>query len=87
MSTEDRKHRYHLPMPNTSRPGLITYDAKDPDTHFPPIEDLRPPKGAPNVLIILYDDAGFGSSSAFGGPCQTPNFEKLAANGLKFNSN
>jgi arylsulfatase len=85
MSPQDTKHRSHLPMPNTSRPSLITYDAKDPDTKFPPIEQLRPPKGAPNVLIILLDDAGFGSSSAFGGPCQTPNAEKLAAGGLKFN--
>jgi arylsulfatase len=85
MSTEDKKHRSHLPMRNTTRPGLITYDAKDPDTKFPPIEQLRPPKGAPNVLVILIDDAGFGSTSAFGGPCQTPNAEKLAANGLKFN--
>ncbi|MDM0116301.1 arylsulfatase [Variovorax sp. J22R133] len=72
-------------MRNTSRPGLITYDARDPDTRFPPIDQLRPPTGAPNVLIILVDDAGFGSSSAFGGPCQTPNAEKLAAAGLKFN--
>ena len=72
-------------MPNTTRRGLITYDAKDPDTRFPPIEQLRPPKGAPNVLLILIDDAGFGSASAFGGPCQTPNAEKLAANGLKYN--
>jgi arylsulfatase A-like enzyme len=48
------------------RTGLTTYDAKDPDTKFPPIGQLRPPKGAPNVLIILIDDAGFGSSSAFG---------------------
>ena len=85
MATEDKKHRTHLPMPNTTRPTLITYDAKDPDTKFPPIEQLRPPKGAPNVMIILIDDAGFGSSSAFGGPCQTPNAEKLAAGGLKFN--
>jgi arylsulfatase len=85
MSNEDKKHRSHLPMRNTSRPGLITYDAKDPDTKFPPIEQLRPPKGAPNVLIVLIDDAGFGASSAFGGPCQTPTAEKLAAGGLKFN--
>ena len=85
MSSEDKKNRSHLPMPNTSRPRLITYDAKDPDTKFPPIEQLRPPQGAPNVLIILIDDAGFGSASAFGGPCQTPNAEKLAANGLRFN--
>ncbi|MBP1597281.1 MAG: putative arylsylfatase AtsD (Aryl-sulfate sulfohydrolase) (Arylsulphatase) [Acidobacteria bacterium] len=85
MSPEDKKHRSHLPMPNTSRPTLITYDAKDPDTKMVPIEQLRPPKGAPNVLLVLIDDAGFGSSTAFGGPCQTPTAEKLAAGGLKFN--
>jgi arylsulfatase A-like enzyme len=85
MSSEDNKHRSHLPIPTPERTGLITYDAKDPDTKFPPIEQLRPPKGAPNVLLILIDDAGFGSASAFGGPCQTPNAEKLAAAGLKYN--
>jgi arylsulfatase A-like enzyme len=85
MSSEDRKNRLHLPMPNTAQRGFITYDVKDPDTTFPPIEQLHPPKGAPNVLIILLDDAGFGSASAFGGPCQTPNAEKLAAGGLKYN--
>ena len=57
-----------LPMPDQPHDGLITYDAKDPDTSFPPIEPLRPPAGAPNVLVVLLDDAGFGSSSAFGGP-------------------
>lgn len=72
-------------MPNTVRPKAIMYDAKDPDSHNPPIEQLRPPKGAPNVLLILIDDAGFGSSSAFGGPCATPNAERLAAGGLKYN--
>jgi len=64
---------------------LITYDARDPDTKYPPINQLRPPKGAPNVLVILIDDAGFGSSSAFGGPCSTPAAERLAAGGLKYN--
>ncbi|HJY93474.1 MAG TPA: arylsulfatase [Streptosporangiaceae bacterium] len=63
----------------------MTYDAKDPDTSFPPIEPLRPPAGAPNVLIVLIDDTGFGSSSAFGGPCHTPAAERLAANGLRYN--
>ena len=81
----DKLQRNVLPIPDRPRAGLITYDAKDPDTKFPPIEQLRPPKGAPNVLIILIDDAGFGSASAFGGPCQTPNAEKLAAGGLKYN--
>jgi arylsulfatase A-like enzyme len=74
-----------LPIPDVRPFSLTTYDARDPDTKYPPIQDLRPPKGAPNVLLILIDDAGFGSSSAFGGPCQTPNAEKLAAGGLKFN--
>jgi len=85
MSTQDKKHRSHLPMPNVQRPQFIAYDAKDPDSKITPIEDLRPPEGAPNVLIVLIDDAGFGSSSAFGGPCRTPTAEKLAANGLKYN--
>ena len=71
-------------MPNTARTTFITYDAKDPDSKFPPIEQLRPPEGAPNVLVILIDDAGFGSASAFGGPCQTPAAEQLAAAGLKY---
>lgn len=67
-----------LPIPDVPRIGLTTYDAKDPNTTYPPIADLRPPQGAPNVLIILLDDVGFASSSAFGGPCHTPNFDKLA---------
>ena len=57
---------------------------KMPETKFPPITQLRPPKGAPNVLIVLIDDAGFGSSSTFGGPCNTPTAELLAAGGLKY---
>ena len=42
------------------------------------------PRWRPNVLIVLLDDVGFGASSAFGGPCNTPNFDRLAANGLKY---
>lgn len=73
-----------LPIPDRQHVGLTVYDAKDPDAAYPPIVPLRPPQDAPNVLVILLDDAGFGSSSAFGGPCQTPTFERLAANGLKY---
>ena len=80
----DSIQREVLPVPHVVRPGLTTYDAKDPDTSFPPIRETRPPKGAPNVLIVLIDDCGFGASSAFGGPIFTPTAEKLAANGLKF---
>jgi arylsulfatase A-like enzyme len=85
MSNEDKKNRSQLPIQGVQRSGLLTFDARDPDTKFPPIEQLRPPKTAPNVLLILIDDVGFGASSAFGGPCNTPNAEKLAAGGLKFN--
>lgn len=74
-----------LPIPDVEHVGLTTYDAKDPDTSYPPIKDVRPPEGAPNVLVILIDDVGFGASSAFGGPCQTPNFERLADGGLRYN--
>jgi arylsulfatase A-like enzyme len=77
--------RTNLPIPGRRYVGLTTFDAKDPDTRFPAIEPLRPPAGAPNVLIVLIDDAGFGASSAFGGPIATPNAERLAAGGLRFN--
>src|SRR5450432_1786805 len=85
MNSKDAIHRTVLPIPDQTPVGLTTYDAKDPDTKHPPIRELRPPAGAPNVLIILIDDAGFSATSAFGGPCHTPNFEKLAADGLKYN--
>ncbi len=61
-----------LPIPDREHQGLTTFDAKDPDTHYPPIQPLRPPAGAPNVLVVLLDDVGFGASSAFGGPVHTP---------------
>lgn len=76
--------RSALPIPSKARTGLITYDAKDPDNHNPKIEQVRPPEGAPNVLIVLLDDVGFGAGSAFGGPCAMPNAERLAAQGLKY---
>jgi len=81
----DSLQRSVLPIPDRKLVSLTTYDAKDPDTKFPPITPLRPPTGAPNVLVILLDDVGFGASSAFGGPSQTPNAEKLASTGLKYN--
>ncbi|MDP1600062.1 arylsulfatase [Phenylobacterium sp.] len=85
MSASHDISRTVLPIPDRPRTGLVTYDAKDPDTKYPPIMQLRPPKGAPNILIVLLDDVGFGAASAFGGPCQTPTAERLAARGLKYN--
>jgi arylsulfatase A-like enzyme len=84
-SRSDKIHRDVLPIPDVAPTRLTPFDAKDPDAKFPPIEPLRPPKGAPNVLIVLIDDVGFGASSAFGGPCRTPAFERLAADGLRYN--
>jgi arylsulfatase A-like enzyme len=81
----DERPRTILPIPDRQHVGLTTYDAKDADTKFPPIEPLRPPKGAPNVLIVLLDDVGFAASSAFGGAISTPTAERLAKAGLKFN--
>ena len=70
-----------LPIPDQSYAGLVTYDARDPDTAFPPITPLRPPPDAPNVLVVLLDDVGFGASSAFGGPVSTPTAERRPPRG------
>lgn len=78
------KQREILPVPNQAYAGFVAYDAKDPDSHFPAIEPLRPPEHAPNVLIVLIDDVGFGASSTFGGPCASPTAERLAKNGLRY---
>ena len=83
MPTPTAADREILPVPDRPYDGPVYEDAKDPDATFAPIEPLRPPEGAPNVLIVLIDDAGFGSSSAFGGPCRTPTAERLAGEGLK----
>jgi arylsulfatase len=85
MSSRDTLQRSILPIPDAQHVGVTTYDAKDPSTAFPPIEPLRPPKGAPNVLIVLLDDVGFAASSVFGGAIHTPTAERLAKSGLRFN--
>jgi arylsulfatase A-like enzyme len=81
----DQISRENLPIPDQAFEGELPFDAKDPEARFAPIEPLLPPDGAPNVLIVLIDDAGFGASSAFGGPCRTPIAERLAAGGLRYN--
>jgi arylsulfatase A-like enzyme len=85
MPDQPEPKRDVLPIPDVTPVGVTTYDAKDPETKYPPIRDVHPPEGAPNVLIVLIDDVGFGASSAFGGPIATPNAERLAATGLKYN--
>ncbi|AQA23955.1 sulfatase family protein [Rhodococcus sp. MTM3W5.2] len=73
-----------LPIPDQQYQGPLFFDAKHPEAKLPPIEMNRPPAGAPNVLLVLLDDVGFGASSAFGGPVHTPTAERLAAGGLKY---
>ncbi len=73
-----------LPIPDKPYSGPVYDDAKDPRAVFEPIVPVRPPDGAPNVLVILLDDVGFGAASTFGGPCRTPTAERLAGNGLSF---
>ena len=72
-----------LPRPDFHFPGNVgrTYQDSDPAT-FPQI--VRPPKGAPNILLILLDDVGFGQFSTFGGGVPSPNIDKLAAKGLRY---
>ncbi|MDV6271299.1 arylsulfatase [Rhodococcus globerulus] len=85
MTDKSGARRDSLPIADRQYLGLVTYDAKDPDTTFPPIEPLQPPEGAPNVLVILLDDVGYGASSAFGGPADTPTAERLQRGGLTYN--
>jgi len=83
MSPTPEVNRFILPIHDPVPVGITAYDAKDPDTSYPPITEPRPPAGAPNVLIVLLDDIGFGASSAFGGAVNTPTADRLAAGGIK----
>lgn len=72
-----------LPRPEQPFEGKIGRTAKDSTPDFP--KGVTAPNGAPNVLLILTDDVGFGASSTFGGPIETPNFQRLADSGLRYN--
>lgn len=73
-----------LPKPAPPFQGEIGRTAKDSKPDFP--KGVEAPKGAPNILLFLTDDVGFGASSPFGGPIQTPNFQRLADSGLRYNT-
>jgi arylsulfatase len=72
-----------LPMAAPTYAPITQLDARN--VKPPPRFEVKAPKGAPNVVIVLIDDIGFGHSSAFGGPISMPTVEKLAAGGLKYN--
>jgi arylsulfatase A-like enzyme len=73
-----------LPRPQQPFKGKIGRTAKESTPDFP--KSITAPKGAPNVLLILTDDVGFGASSTFGGPIPTPTFDQLAKVGLRYNT-
>jgi len=72
-----------LPRPEAPFKGHIGRTAKDSTVDFP--KEVAAPKGAPNILLVLTDDVGFGASSPFGGPIPTPAFDRLAKAGLRYN--
>ena len=75
--------RAALPQPDAPFDGVANRTLAGSKPDFP--QPVTAPKDAPNVLLVLVDDAGFGNPSAFGGPCQTPTLAKLADGGLRYN--
>ncbi|MDP1667340.1 MAG: arylsulfatase [Methylobacter sp.] len=81
--TSNTLDRSTLPIKEPSYPAITELDARN--AKAPARFELKPPEKAPNIVMILIDDMGFGQSSAFGGPIKMPTVEQLAANGLKYN--
>jgi arylsulfatase A-like enzyme len=80
---EDGLDRTVLPIKEPERQSYKELDVRN--AAAPSRFEVKAPSGAPNVVVILIDDMGFGVSEAFGGPVTTPTMNKLAANGLKYN--
>ena len=72
-----------LPVNGPWYPPIETLDARD--AKAPPVFQIKAPEGAPNVVIVLLDDLGFGGTSATGSILKTPSFDKLAKQGLLYN--
>src|SRR5579872_6451620 len=79
----DQLDRRVLPIPEPKLAPITELDARQ--AKAPPRFEVKAPASAPNVLIVLIDDMGFGQSSAFGGPIHMPTLERLAQGGLKYN--
>jgi len=79
----NRSERTVLPIAEPVYPLSTVMDARNAKP--PPRFQVQAPDGAPNVLIVLIDDMGFGQSSAFGGPIHMPTVEALAQGGLRYN--
>jgi len=83
MAGEAEVDRTELPVKGPWYPAITTLDARD--AKAPPVFEVKAPRDAPNVVIILLDDLGFGGTSAFGGVIETPQIDKLASQGLMYN--
>jgi arylsulfatase len=81
----DQIDRTVLPIRRPPFQGVTnrTLGGSEPDWNF--VAPIRAPEGAPNVLLVMTDDAGFGNPSTFGGPISTPTLDRLAAEGLRYN--
>lgn len=79
----DQIDRSRLPLPEPPFQGVIGKTYLDSKEDWPKVP--KPPENAPNVVVILLDDVGFGQVSTFGGPVPTPALDKLAARGLRYN--
>ncbi len=84
VSAKEKLDRRTLPIQEPERPTYSELDVRN--VKAPPRFEIKAPKGAPNVVIVLIDDVGFGATSTFGGPIKTPTLDGLAAEGLRFNN-
>jgi len=82
-TAQDWPDRTNLPVTPPPFGGKIDRITKDSVKDFP--KSVEAPKDAPNILLILTDDVGFGAASTFGGPIPTPTMDRLAKNGLRYN--
>lgn len=83
VSAQESLDRTILPITPPKAPTYTELDARNVTP--PPRFEVKPPAGAPNVVIVLIDDVGFGASSAFGGPVSMPTIDRLAQDGLRYN--
>ena len=72
-----------LPVPDPVFPKITEMDARNAEA--PPPFSVTAPEGAPNIVIVLIDDIGFGASDGFGGAIQTPTLDRLANDGIRYN--
>jgi len=82
----DQPDRTALPPAPPMFQGKIGKTYKDSTPDWNPALPLQAPTGAPNVIVIVLDDVGYGQLGCYGGPIQTPNIDRLAASGLRYNN-